>query len=167
MAISDDIKQLRKQLGLTQEQLGQKLGVAGRVVRRWEAKVHHPDPKYLAGLASLAENGGLHRLAYRFASTLIDELGLERLQLGIWSAQPAYEVVVSDFQEPYVQHKVYPDAPGLMLVTFRGPEAQNYARSFFETFGRYLYGSPQEKEQAKALLEPFHQAAFRAWKGSK
>jgi transcriptional regulator with XRE-family HTH domain len=167
MAIADDIKQLRKQLGLTQEQLGQKLGVAGRVVRRWEAKVHQPDPKYLAGLASLAENGGLHRLAYRFAHTLIDELGLERLQLGIWSAQPPYQVVVSDFQEPYVQHKVDPDAPGLMLVTFRGPEAQNYARSFFETFGRYLYGSPQEKEQAKALLEPFHQAAFRAWRGSK
>jgi transcriptional regulator with XRE-family HTH domain len=151
MAIADDIRQLRQQLDLTQEQLGQKLGVAGRVVRRWEASVHHPDPKYLAGLASLAESGGIHSLAYRFASRLIRDLGLARLQLGIFSAPAAPKE----------------DSPGILLTTFRGPEAQDYAQSFFETFGRYLYGSPQEKEQAKALLEPFHQAAFRAWRGSK
>jgi transcriptional regulator with XRE-family HTH domain len=166
MALSDAVRELRKHLGESQQAFSNRLGLSMATIVKYEAG-REPTGKALAQLAHAAAEAGRHDLAYRFARALIDELGIERLRLGIWSAKPAYEVVVSDFQEPYVQHKVDPDAPGLMLVTFRGPEAQNYARSFFETFGRYLYGSPQEKEQAKALLEPFHQAAFRAWRGSK
>jgi transcriptional regulator with XRE-family HTH domain len=151
VAIADDIKQLRQQLDLTQEQLGQKLGVAGRVVRRWEASVHHPDPKYLAGLASLAESGGIHSLAYRFASRLIRDLGLARLQLGIFSTPAAPKE----------------DSPGILLTTFRGPEAQDYAQAFFETFGRFLYGTPEERERARGLLQQFNQAAIREWRETR
>jgi hypothetical protein len=54
-----------------------------------------------------------------------------------------------------------------MLVTFRGPEAQDYAQAFFETFGRFLYGTPEERERARGLLQQFNQAALREWRGLK
>lgn len=36
------IKELRQQLGLTQEKLAQKLGVSSMTIKRWEAGVNEP-----------------------------------------------------------------------------------------------------------------------------
>ena len=45
------LKILRKEKGLTQEQLAEKLGVAGRTVSRWETASNMPDLSLLIQLA--------------------------------------------------------------------------------------------------------------------
>jgi hypothetical protein len=54
-----------------------------------------------------------------------------------------------------------------MVITFRGREAQNYARAFFETFGRLLLGNHEEQKRARQLLARFHGAALKEWRGRK
>jgi transcriptional regulator with XRE-family HTH domain len=150
MDIADAIRILREKLGLTQEEFGARIGVTGRAIRRYEARDRRPDVGALAGFAGLAAEADRHDLAYLFTRALVKELRLERLQLGIFSApaRPKEE-----------------DSPGIMLIAFRGREAQNYARAFFETFGRFLYGTAEEQQRAGALLDQFNLEAFREWRG--
>ena len=49
--IGSFLKALRKEKGLTQEQLAEKLGVAGRTVSRWETASNMPDLSVLIQLA--------------------------------------------------------------------------------------------------------------------
>ena len=49
--IGSFLKALRKEKGLTQEQLAEKLGVAGRTVSRWETASNMPDLSILIQLA--------------------------------------------------------------------------------------------------------------------
>ena len=39
--ISEKIAELRKKCGLTQEQLGERLGISGQAVSKWEKGVSH------------------------------------------------------------------------------------------------------------------------------
>jgi len=143
MAIADDIKQLRKQLGLTQEQLGQQLGVAGRVVRRWEAKVHHPDPKYLLGLASLAADAGLAPLASRFQSALIRNLGLvEREMLQGYFDVPAKGATPR----------------GVLLVVRHGREETLFLEALFYAISALRHKDESVRERARAALKQLAQA---------
>ena len=50
----ETIRMLRKRLGLTQATFGTRLGVTNVTVSRWEAGAFVPDPRALAGLATLA-----------------------------------------------------------------------------------------------------------------
>ncbi len=49
--IGSFLKELRKEKGLTQEQLAEKLGVAGRTISRWETASNMPDLSILIQLA--------------------------------------------------------------------------------------------------------------------
>jgi len=51
----DFLKQLRKEKGLTQEELAEKFLVSGRTVSRWETGRNMPDLSVLAGLATFYE----------------------------------------------------------------------------------------------------------------
>ncbi len=51
--IGSFLKTLRKEKGLTQEQLAERLGVAGRTVSRWETATNMPDLSILIQLAEL------------------------------------------------------------------------------------------------------------------
>lgn len=53
--IGSFLKALRKEKGLTQEQLAEKLGVAGRTVSRWETASNMPDLSILIQLADFYE----------------------------------------------------------------------------------------------------------------
>jgi len=150
MNLSEAVKELRHQLGESQQAFSNRLGLSMAAIVKYEAG-RAPTGKALAQLAHVAAEAGRHDLAYLFAAALIKELGLERLQVGIFSAPASPKE----------------DSPGLMFVTFRGPEAQNYARSFFETFGRFLYGTPDEQKRGRAVLAQFHAAALREWRGRK
>ena len=50
------VKELRKKLGLTQQQLADKLGVVGYTVRRWEAGKSNPLPVFQEKLEKLAKS---------------------------------------------------------------------------------------------------------------
>ena len=43
MAISDKIQELRKQNGMSQEQLAEKMGVSRQAVSKWESGICAPD----------------------------------------------------------------------------------------------------------------------------
>ena len=49
------LKQLRREKGLTQEQLAERFGVSGRTVSRWENGVHMPDIELILELAEFYE----------------------------------------------------------------------------------------------------------------
>lgn len=51
--IGSFLKELRKEKGFTQEQLAEKIGVAGRTVSRWETAANMPDLSILIQLAEL------------------------------------------------------------------------------------------------------------------
>jgi len=150
MSLSEAVRELRKTLAESQQAFSNRLGLSMATIVKYEAG-REPTGRALAQLAHAAAESGRHDLAYQFARAIIRELGLERLQLGIFSA-------------PAIPKE---DSPGVMIATFRGPEAQNYARAFFETFGRFLYGTAEERDRAKRLLQQFNQDALREWRGLK
>ena len=47
------LKDLRKEKGITQEQLAEKLGVSGRTISRWETGKNMPDISLLVEIAEL------------------------------------------------------------------------------------------------------------------
>lgn len=51
--IGEYIAKLRKQKGMTQEQLGEKLGISGKSVSKWERGLHLPDLNNLVPLADI------------------------------------------------------------------------------------------------------------------
>jgi len=150
MGLCEAVRELRKHLGESQQAFSNRLGLSISAVVKYEGG-REPTGRALAQLAHAAAEAGRHDLAYLFTRALVRELDLERLQLGIFSA-------------PAMPKE---DSPGIMLTSFRGPEAQNYARAFFETFGRFLYGTAEERDRAKRLLQQFNQAALREWRGLK
>lgn len=53
MAISDKIQELRKQNGMSQEQLAEKMGVSRQAVSKWESGICAPDIEKIIGLSEL------------------------------------------------------------------------------------------------------------------
>jgi len=157
MGIADDIKQLRKELRLTQEQLGQKLGVAGRVVRRWEGRVHHPDPKYLLGLASLAADAGLPLLATSFRSALIHDLGLIEREMSHASFDvPTREVI--DHERRFKYNEPCGPPRGMLLIVRHGREETSFLEAVFYAFLKLRDKDESERERARAALKQLAEA---------
>ena len=52
MSIGKNIAKHRKALGLTQEELGVRLGVTNQAVSKWESEVSMPDVMLLPAIAS-------------------------------------------------------------------------------------------------------------------
>ena len=55
MTLAERIAQARKQAGLSQEQLGEKLGVSRQAVSKWESAQTNPDVAYLAQMCRVLE----------------------------------------------------------------------------------------------------------------
>jgi transcriptional regulator with XRE-family HTH domain len=55
MSFADNVKKYRVGLGLTQEALGQRVGVSGQAVSKWETADGFPDPSLLPDLADALE----------------------------------------------------------------------------------------------------------------
>ena len=53
MELSERIAQVRKQAGLSQEQLGEKLGVSRQAVSKWESGQTNPDISYITAMCQL------------------------------------------------------------------------------------------------------------------
>lgn len=63
------VTEVRRTCGLTQGELGAKLGVAARTVRRWEAAQMAPHPVYLKRMKELIHGAEMDRAAGGEAST--------------------------------------------------------------------------------------------------
>jgi transcriptional regulator with XRE-family HTH domain len=53
--IGEFITKLRKEKGLTQDELGEKLGISGKSVSKWERGIHLPDLNNLMPLAEILD----------------------------------------------------------------------------------------------------------------
>jgi len=90
MQFADPIRALRKQAGLTQQQLANALGLAVSSVARYESG-KRPEGKVLVALYRLAAASGYPELAMTFWNAASEEmapLGIERIG-GIWTAAEA------------------------------------------------------------------------------
>ncbi len=140
------VRVLRSALGETLQEFAGRLGLSISAITNYEAG-RAPTGKALVALAHAAREAGRHDLSHDFMYALANELGLSKLKLGLFSYPPAST-----------------NPAGYMLVTFEGRNAKEYSQAFFETFGRYLYGSPDEQQRAGKLLDDFNNAAFREWR---
>jgi transcriptional regulator with XRE-family HTH domain len=152
MDVSDAVRQLRKQLGLTQEQLGERLGVSGRVVRRWEGRVHHPDPKFMTGLAALASDAKEPVLAHIFRSALIRDLGLvEREALHAHFDTPTQKVV--DEARRFKFHEPAGPPRGMLLLVRHGAEETRYLNAVTAAFLGLRSSDEAIRKRSRAALE--------------
>ena len=55
MSIGKNIARLRKEMGLTQGELGEKIGVSNQAVSKWESEMCSPDIMLLPKLADVFE----------------------------------------------------------------------------------------------------------------
>jgi transcriptional regulator with XRE-family HTH domain len=146
MSPIEAVRELRKHVGESQQVFATRLGLSIRALANYE-KDRAPTGRALAALAQAAAEAGRHDLSYEFMRVLAKELGFSKLKVGLFSSEPASK-----------------NPTGYMLVTFEGRNAQDYARAFFETFGRFAYGNPDEKRRAGKLLQDFNGAAFQEWR---
>jgi hypothetical protein len=52
---------------------------------------------------------------------------------------------------------------GYLLLNIEGTKARAFARAFYETFGRFVEGTGDEKKQAEVLLNNFLTAVRQEW----
>ena len=55
MSFAENVKQFRTRKGLTQEELGERVGISGQAVSKWEVADSYPDPSLLPALADALE----------------------------------------------------------------------------------------------------------------
>lgn len=146
MSTIEAVKELRRHTGESQQIFATRLGLSVRAISNYETK-RPPTGRALVALAHAAAEAGRHDLAYVFTRALMQELDARRLRLGLFSSDATGQ-----------------DPAGFMLLCFEGRDAKNFARGFFETFGRYLYGNPEERRRAEKLLQDFNNAALWEWR---
>jgi len=76
MGIGEEIRKLRQQLGLTQAEFADRIGVTTRALQRYEAGARQPEPAALLGLLCAAAQAGVP--ASEFASAFERALGLDK-----------------------------------------------------------------------------------------
>ncbi len=100
MSLSENIKRLRLEKGLTQEQLGTALGISAQAVSKWETSNTYPDGSLLVPLAkalkvsldTLLDNDfvSMHDLSERMMALMSNAEEADRLSLGFdmaWQIQ--------------------------------------------------------------------------------
>lgn len=78
MNIADTIRQLRTELGMTQEQVARRLGVSAPAVNKWERGVSYPDITLIPALARLLKTDANTLLAFEPELTRDENLAIQR-----------------------------------------------------------------------------------------
>lgn len=147
--IARNIRRLRLEQGLTQEELAERLGVTGQAVSKWERGESCPDIQLLPGLANL------------FGVTLDELVGMEELRG--WEKMQGVYAQVSDLtrQGRYIEavelleqaRTIFPSEDGMLsaqaelLAMIGGQENIRLAIGLAE---RALKGDMREKPRATA-----------------
>lgn len=83
MGISENIKLLREQYGLSQKELGQIAGVSDKAVSTWEQGIKEPR---MGAIQKLADHFGIQK------SNIIEDNGLQGQSIALTSLQPTKKV---------------------------------------------------------------------------
>ena len=149
MRLDKAVKALRKHTRESQQAFATRLGISIRALAFYEAG-RAPTGKALAALARVAQSVGKHELAYLFMDALMEELDIRQMKLGLFSAD-----LTSD------------NPRGYMFVGFEGCNARDYARAFFEMFGRLVSADAAERAAAETILDALNNSAQSIWRRSK
>lgn len=113
MSIRQNIRELRRQQGLTQEQVAQRLGVSAPAVNKWEKGVSCPDIALLPALARLLKtdvNALLdfeEELTRQEVAEFVNQLATQGMQVGVEEA----------FQSAWEKIRQYPNCHALLVNT--------------------------------------------------
>jgi transcriptional regulator with XRE-family HTH domain len=135
---------LRTALGETQQAFASRLRTAIATIARYETS-RPPSGTALASLAVVAQEAGRGDLVLEFMRELGRELNLRSIKGGHFVADAAGE-----------------NPRGYLLLNVEGIAARAYANAFYETFQKFIVGTPEERKRAEALLSDFHRDATRA-----
>lgn len=83
MGISENIKLLREQYGLSQKELGQIAGVSDKAVSTWEQGIKEPR---MGAIQKIADHFGIQK------SNIIEDNGLQGQSIALISLQPTKKV---------------------------------------------------------------------------
>lgn len=111
MNISDTIRKYRKELGMTQEQMANQLGVSAPAVNKWENSISYPDISILAPLARLLKIDVNELLSFH------EELSEQEIAIFInqLSENITLKGIEQSFQEIIELIKQYPNCNQLIL----------------------------------------------------
>ena len=86
MYIAQNLKRLRLDMGITQEELAQRIGVTGQAVSKWERDECYPDITLLPGLANC------------FDVTVDELLGMSEIKGKMWNVYARANTLQVDYK---------------------------------------------------------------------
>lgn len=159
MYISEVIRNRRRGLGLTQEQVAQRLGVSAPAVNKWERGMSYPDITLIPALARLLETDANTLLS--FEPELSQEANLEiQREVDRLVREDGYEAGFAYAQE---RMRLYPASDELAIVLtqyldgaltlFQVEEPDRYRPTLDKAYERLAQSAlPEAREQACGML---------------
>lgn len=159
MHISEVIRNRRRGLGLTQEQVAQRLGVSAPAVNKWERGMSYPDITLVPALARLLETDANTLLS--FEPELSQEVNLEiQREVDRLVREDGYEAGFAYAQE---RMRLYPASDELAIVLtqyldgaltlFQVEEPDRYRPTLDKAYERLSQSTlPEAREQACGML---------------
>lgn len=160
MAICEVIRERRKTLGLTQEQVADYLGISAPAVNKWEKGGSYPDISLLAPLARLLEVDLNTLLCFEaevsqqeithFGLELTDVIKKEGIERGF---QMGMEMVQKFPNCIKLIHTIALILDGALIMNgLGGSEKKNYNRQIMELYQRIVNSKDEQEKSGAALM---------------
>ena len=159
MHISEIIRSRRRELGMTQEQVAQRLGVSAPAVNKWERGICYPDITLIPSLARLFETDANTLLSFEPELGEEESLAIQR-EVDRLVREEGYEAGFDYAQE---KMRLYPTSDELAIVltqyldgslTLRQvADAEGYRPALDDAYARLAKSAvPAVRDQASAML---------------
>lgn len=164
MQMNDVIRRKRRELGLTQEQVAEYLGVSAPAVNKWENGATYPDISLVPALARLLKSDPNTLMCFRESLTR-EEMAKEMNEVARISQEEGVEAAVTrvrDLAEEYpscgeLLYQLATMLRGLVILRTAGDEqrqeCQEYAVRLYERAGEYLQRLPEYSSLDKRQLQ--------------
>ena len=159
MHISEIIRSRRRELGMTQEQVAQRLGVSAPAVNKWERGICYPDITLIPSLARLFETDANTLLSFEPELGEEENLAIQR-EVDRLVREEGYEAGFDYAQE---KMRLYPTSDELAIVLTQYldgslmlrqiPGAEGYRPVLDDAYARLAKSVvPAVRDQASAML---------------